>query len=145
MVITGARGWTDTGCIRRRLQRLAAHAPVTIIHGNARGADQQAGHVARELGFEVIAVKAPWEVTPDTPHWAIRHTATGIAYDVRAGDIRNGWMLDMEPDLVIAFHDAIDEPGGTHNCVRDARKRGLAVDVVSHEGSQYTPGTPALF
>lgn len=93
VLITGSRNWTDREVIKYHLADLPADT--TVIHGAARGADQLADSVARELGFEVIAVPADW-------------TLHGRA----AGPIRNQRMLEHNPDLVIAFplrHGAYDE------------------------------------
>jgi hypothetical protein len=47
-----------------------------------------------------------------------------------AGPIRNGLMLDiLKPDLVVAF------PGnrGTADCIRQAERRGITVQLVNPE------------
>ena len=46
-----------------------------------------------------------------------------------AGPIRNGWMLKMEPDLVLAFHNDIRQSKGTANMVSIARKKGIEVKI----------------
>lgn len=147
VVITGDRKWTDEDLVRERLSRLPADT--TLIVGKARGADTIAERVGRDLGFTIVEEPADWTVTPDTPGWAIRYH-NGKPYDLRAGAERNDRMLahlDGEPDaLVIAFHDDLDAgSSGTKDCVSKARRRHLAVDLVTHEGASFTPGTPALF
>lgn len=54
------------------------------------------------------------------------------AFGAAAGPVRNRWMLDLEPDLVIAF------PGGkgTKNMIEQAKKRGVPVMVISEEMDQ---------
>jgi hypothetical protein len=44
-------------------------------------------------------------------------------------------MLDTKPDLVIAFHEDIESSKGTKDCIKEARRRGIAVDVVSKPGA----------
>ena len=39
-------------------------------------------------------------------------------------NVRNKKMLDMNPDLVIAFHDDIENSKGTKDCIKEAEKRG---------------------
>jgi len=82
-----------------------------LIHGGARGADKMADEIGRELGFIVVEVPADWD-----------------KYGRSAGAIRNREMLDMKPDLVIAFPTA--ESRGTWNCVNEARRRGIKVKIV---------------
>ena len=89
----------------------------TIIHGAAKGADRIAGEIAVGLGFnEVIAVPANW----DKHHRA-------------AGPIRNQVMLDMKPDLVLAFHDDPNLGKGTADMVSRARRAGVEVQVFIKE------------
>lgn len=147
VVVTGDRLWTDEDLIRERLSRLPAGT--TLIVGKARGADTLAEKVGRELGLTIVEEPPHWQVTEDTPGWAIRYHK-GRAYDLRAGAERNRRMLDhldgKVDALVIAFHDDLEEGSrGTKDCVTEARRRHLAVDLVTHAGSSFTPGVPALF
>ena len=143
VVVTGARDWGDEDLIREALAKL--EPPVTLIHGDCRGADRLAGKIGEQLGFEVIAVPASWQVTDDTPRWAIRHYRDR-AYDVRAGGLRNTTLLDMGPELVLAFHDdpgPVGGPGGTRDCMDKTLKRGIALAHTSHaNGTLYYPGRP---
>jgi len=80
--------------------------PTVVLQGGAPGIDS----AARDwCGHQVVAcaqVDAPWK-------------ALGKA----AGPVRNGWMLDLRPDVVIAF------PGndGTADMVKQAAARGVTV------------------
>jgi len=38
-------------------------------------------------------------------------------------------MLDEKPDLVIAFHPNLAESKGTKDCVNEAKRRGIPVEV----------------
>ena len=80
----------------------------TIIHGAARGADTLAGIIAASIGCKVIAVPAEWDV-----------------YGKKAGILRNQKMLEMHPDLVLAFHDDIDNSKGTKDMVNRASRAGV--------------------
>lgn len=77
-----------------------------IIVGDARGLDR----IVRDYcGYDLShpnVVVARWE-----------------SYGKIAGHVRNRQMLELLPDLVIAF------PGGkgTRNCVRQAKDRGIEV------------------
>src|SRR6188508_2429115 len=110
VLVCGDRNWTDIWAIYDVLHRLDRGS--TIIHGAARGADTMAGTIAKKLGFTIISVPAQWE----------KH---GRA----AGPIRNKKMLDLNPDLVLAFHKDIENSKGTKNMVEIARKKGVEVII----------------
>lgn len=84
---------------------------VTIIHGDATGADTLGGLAAQWFGWKCEVYPADWE-----------------KHGKAAGPIRNKQMLDEgKPDLVVAF------PGGkgTANMVKQAREAGVEVYEVS--------------
>lgn len=113
ILVCGDRHWRDGSVIQFRLEQL--DRDVTILHGGARGADRIASNIAKALGLHVQEVPAAW-------------AAKGRA----AGPIRNRKMLDLEPDLVIAFHADLDGGSkGTKDCVREARRRGIPVEVIT--------------
>ena len=105
ILVCGGRDYTNDAHIYLVLEAFA-DAPVTVVHGAARGADRLAGIAARSLGLTVEAHPADWD----------RHGR-------RAGFLRNIAMLDSGVDLVLAFGGA----RGTDHTVREARKRGLPV------------------
>lgn len=110
--ITGDRNWTDRSVIEKALRVVmteTGHAPV-VVHGAARGADSLSGEVAEELGCTVEVYPADW-----------------LKYGKAAGPIRNKQMLDTGPDVVLAFHDDLENSKGTRHCVTEAEKRGLEV------------------
>ena len=111
VLICGDREWEDYWAIYDVISRLDRSS--IIIHGAARGADTIAGTIAKKLGFkEVVAVPAEWKV-----------------YGKAAGPIRNKKMLELEPDLVIAFHNNIENSKGTKNMKEIAEKKGVEVQV----------------
>jgi YspA, cpYpsA-related SLOG family len=112
VLVCGSRSWTNGRAIRHRLRELPSGS--TIVSGGARGADQIAATVARSLGFEVVELQANWR--PDG------------RYNPRAGFERNSAMLDLRPDLVLAFWDG--ESTGTADTLEKARRRGIATEVV---------------
>lgn len=116
VVITGSRSWTDYRTIRRRLQRLPGDT--LIIHGAARGADSLAQKAAEYHMLRTEVYPADWE-----------------RYGKRAGYIRNAFMLDQKPDLVLAFWDG--ESKGTLHTMKEAQRRGIPVEVIRD------PGDPA--
>lgn len=113
ILVCGDRNWKNPWIIYDVLSRLDKEA--IIIHGNAKGADIIAGTFARTLGFkDVMVFPAEWD-----------------KYGRSAGPIRNRQMLDQKPDLVIAFHNDLENSKGTKDCVTEAEKRGIEVEVIS--------------
>ena len=110
IVCTGSRGWTDKATIDRRFRALPQSGGTHIIVGEARGADQLVALEALRRGFTLTVVEADWE-----------------QYGKRAGPKRNRAMLDMEPDLVLAFWR--DKSPGTWDTIREAARRGLALEI----------------
>ena len=78
-----------------------------------------AGHVAKKYGLTVVEHPADWQ-----------------RYGKRAGMVRNGELLDTEPDLVIGFW--LDESRGTGHCLKLADAMGIPLEV--HR--RFTPPSP---
>jgi hypothetical protein len=119
VVITGSRDWTDYARIHSALR---SAGECTVVHGGCRGADLLADRAARSLGYCVIGKGADWN-----------------AHGRAAGPIRNREMLDMNPDMVIYFHDDLAASKGTRDCVAQARRRGLGIYTTSPSG-ELIPG-----
>lgn len=88
-----------------------------IIHGAATGADSIADRHARRLGLEVQPFPANWE-----------------EFGKAAGSLRNKYMLEQEPDLVIAFVRDPNNSPGTANMVLQALCAGVKVEVHTYDG-----------
>lgn len=114
VVAGGSRGWRDAAAIRDRLQLLPPGTEVVV--GGAPGADKLIEVAADSLGHSVLVVPARWR------------KADGST-DGSAGHRRNALMLDMNPDLVLAFWDG--ESPGTRGLIKEAQRRGIANEVVS--------------
>lgn len=108
MLVCGSRNWQDAALIRARLRALPRGT--IVLHGGARGADQIAATAANSLGLQVQEFPADWQKLGRS-----------------AGFRRNIAMLEEKPDLVIAFWR--DRSTGTGHTVREARKRGIPVEV----------------
>jgi len=112
VLICGSRNWLDKRIIHRRMLSLPKRT--TIIEGGARGADTIARQIAEKLGYAVEEYPANWEL-----------------YGKAAGVLRNQQMLDEgKPELVIAFHEDIENSRGTGDMVRRARKHRIMVEVI---------------
>lgn len=111
VLVCGSRSFVEVKPIATRLQQLPPDA--VIFHGGARGADTVVGMIAAELGFTVEPpYRADWQT-----------------HGKRAGFVRNLEMLDTDPDLVLAFWDG--ESRGTRHTIKEAKRRGIPVDVVA--------------
>lgn len=82
-----------------------------LIHGDADGADSIAKKIAIENNITEHSYPAEWN-----------------KYGRRAGPIRNIQMLEMKPDLVLAFFDKVISKGTNHT-VTEAKKRGIPVKI----------------
>jgi hypothetical protein len=116
VLVCGDRNWADVEEIRWFLQFLLFEfkpEEITIVEGGCRGADRISGGIARSMGMRVFTENADWK-----------------KYGKVAGPIRNQLMLDKyKPDLVVAFHDHIEESKGTKDMVNRARTQGFEVKI----------------
>jgi hypothetical protein len=110
VLICGSRDWDNHEHIERVVADLAAVNPRTIIiQGGAPGADSAAKRAAKDNRLHCAEVSALWD------------------NGRRAGPERNRAMLDLEPDLVIAFQQ--NKSPGTQNTIDEARRRGITTWV----------------
>lgn len=112
ILVCGDRNWTDFNSIHRRL--CSFPEGTVLLHGDCRGADRIAADIGYMLKFVVFAFPADWN-----------------RYGNAAGPIRNRKMLDEKPDIVIAFHSNLQESRGTKDCVTEASRRGIAIEVIT--------------
>ncbi len=95
------------------LDKMFLGEDLRIIVGRARGVDTWAEQAADEHLIHTIIEEAQWRV--------------GSFYNPKAGFERNIRMLDLKPDLVIAFWDGYS--GGTKHTIDEAEKRGIEVEL----------------
>jgi len=113
ILICGDRNWTNKELIRHVLNSMKDIE--AVIEGECRGADILGKQVAEEMGIFVVKFPADW-----------------LQYGKSAGPIRNQQMLNEgQPTKVIAFHNNINESKGTKDMLKRAKKRGIAVLLVS--------------
>lgn len=113
ILITGSRFWGDVHTIRRAiLEHIGDLDPreVTIVHGNAAGADSLAAYVAECFVANEEAHPADWRTR-----------------DKAAGPIRNQKMVDLGADVCLAFPE--EGSRGTWDCVKRAKEAGIPVHV----------------
>lgn len=113
VVVCGSRDFANPFVMALAIDARIAALPAgtTVIHGDARGADRIAAEAAARHGHTVRAMLADWD----------RHGR-------RAGIVRNLAMLDLRPDLVVAFWDGSSR--GTAHTISVARQRGLPLEVI---------------
>ena len=113
VLICGDRNWSDYKTIEEEMKELPKDS--VIIHGCARGADTLTGIIAKKLGFKVLEFPADWK-----------------RYGKIAAPIRNRQMIvEGKPDKVLAFHNNISESKGTANMIKQAKKFGIPVTLIS--------------
>lgn len=112
VLICGDRNWNNFKLIEDFI--LTLPKDTTIIEGNCRGADKISGFLARKHGLKVITVPAEWTL-----------------YGKRAGPIRNKEMINMfNPDLVVAFHNHIEDSKGTKNMMEQTIKAKIKFKLI---------------
>ena len=114
VLVTGSRSWVKSGVIAGRIVMLPPGTEV--IHGGALGADRIAGFYARAYGCTESVYLPAWRNVRDGPEPLER----------------NDFMLELQPDLVLAFWDG--ESRGTAYTIREARKRGIPVEALGLDG-----------
>ena len=113
VLVCGDRHWGDLFFIKLTLISLK---PSVVIEGEARGADTLGRLAAEQLGIQVEKFPAEW-----------------LRYGKSAGVIRNQRMIDEgKPDLVVGFHDRIEESKGTKDMLQRSEKRGIKTLLLSH-------------
>lgn len=115
VLICGDRNWTDRKTIEDYIKTLPKGTQ--IIEGECRGVDIIAREIAQKYGLEVYEFPADW-------------SRLGKA----AGPIRNKAMIKYgKPDIVIAFHNNIEQSKGTKNMLKCAKKHGIPTRVISSQ------------
>ncbi len=115
ILVCGDRVWADEKKMQEVFDDLEYdHKDITIIEGEARGADLMARKLGEKMGWDIEAYPANW-----------------IKYKKAAGPIRNTKMLKLNIDLVIAFHSDIENSKGTKHCITEAKRRGIPVTLIS--------------
>jgi hypothetical protein len=116
VLVCGSRHFNDHKFMKDVLQKeFYSDDTVTLIHGDAKGADRLSEEVLKGYfhgGFEVLRFPADWDT-----------------YGKSAGPIRNTKMLkEGKPDMVIAF--MAKDSRGTKNMVDQAESAGIPVRII---------------
>lgn len=113
ILVSGSRNWADGSAenyrvLRDRLGQQDVLSAI-VIHGNAKGADRMAEAVCEANNVHTAKMEPRWK-----------------GFGKQAGALRNLAMLDLEPDLVIAFTTGTP---GTQITIEEARRRGIPVEI----------------
>lgn len=115
LMVTGSRTWDLVPIINKHLYWFTkGQSEVTLLEGGAEGADK----IARRY-----AVKQGWEVITFLPHYDLHGKS--------ATHIRNQLMVDMLPDLVLAYSRS--RSSGTYSTIEKAFKARLLVRTFYYE------------
>lgn len=108
VLVTGSRDWDDADTIESAILSFTYKygRANTIIHGGASGADKISGSIALALGYGERVYRADWN-----------------KYGKRAGYIRNKQMVDLRPDICLAF--IRNNSRGATMCARLAEDAGI--------------------
>ena len=117
VLVCGGRGYDDMPAMLKVLDKIHGATPIAlIIHGAADGADMMAEAWARLRQIPYLGVPAQWK-----------------KYNKAAGPIRNKYMLQFSPGLVVAFPGGV----GTADMVRLARTHKIPVVKAPTEEASY--------
>ena len=111
VLVCGGRDFSNRVLLWDRLDGLHREHPFScLIHGDYRGADRLADEWALTHGVQPVRCPANWQ-----------------KYGVSAGPIRNEHMLELKPDIVVAF------PGGsgTNNLLNVAGRSGVKIVLIA--------------
>ncbi|MEZ5943915.1 MAG: DUF2493 domain-containing protein [Planctomycetaceae bacterium] len=107
VLVTGGRKFDDIQLLETTLEDVHESEAISVlIHGAANGADTLAGEWASRHGIKVVACPADWK-----------------RYGRAAGPVRSREMLELSPDLLVAF------PGGngTADMISAAKKKCISI------------------
>lgn len=134
LLVTGSRKWTDRRVILDALTMVRDAwfcDGVTLVHGDARGADRIAADIAAQWGgsaWQLEAHPADWSApcrTECKPHHRRAKFLGAPKVCPAAGLYRNADMVALGADLCLAF--ILDESPGATKCARLARAAGITV------------------
>lgn len=121
VLVTGSRNWEDRATMRKAMAEVAREFTghmVTLVHGDAPGADTMAAELAVRMGFWVEAHPARWNL-----------------FGRAAGPRRNQEMVDLGADVCLAFPHP--DSRGTYDCMNRADKAGIEVRVFHPRNTNY--------
>jgi len=112
ILVTGSRDWPYPEIVWQELNKfLADEGYLTVVHGDADGADSYAKIWVARTSFNRLGVRDE------------RHPADWAKHGKAAGPIRNQEMVDLGADLCLAF--SLNRSRGTADCLNRAAAAGI--------------------
>lgn len=118
VLVSGDRNWANYDAVENAFSEVEKQygSNIELMHGNCYGLDMMASAEAHLRKWKVFSRPADWS-----------------KYGKRAGPIRNGAMLtEHQPELLIVFHDDIENSKGTKNMLTQARSRQRSAGYPNH-------------
>lgn len=117
LLVTGSRSCQNEGRIRKILLSVFKKKGenVTLVSGNARGADRICEKIAEEFGWTIEKHPADWE-----------------KYGKSAGFVRNREMVLSKPDLALAFFPGSTPTKGTQLTIDLCEKHQVPLRKFPH-------------
>lgn len=117
--VTGGRTYRDYYAVQKALAKVSGRFDITVVHGDARGADAWARLWCERTGTPQRPYPADWDADPH-----------------HAGTARNQQMVDEAGiQLLLAF------PGGsgTNDMIQRCHQAGIPVKVIKERASDDRP------
>ena len=108
VLICGGRDFADKHLFAKYIDILN---PEKVISGGANGADTLASLYSKSRKIKCVVVPADWET-----------------HGKSAGYVRNQEMIDMKPDLVVAFWDGMSR--GTKDTISRATRKKIHTMII---------------
>ena len=126
IVVTGDRHWDNAETVVDAFEQMVNDygvdpTDIILIHGAARGLDNQAAEIGELLGMDVRPYPPHWSHTDECPAECKQMVGRP------AGVIRNQKMLTDNSDieLALSFHTDLESSKGTGDMCRRVDKAGI--------------------
>lgn len=128
--IFGGRDFNDYELLKQKCDEILKDIQdnITIISGNASGADSLGERYAKEKGYNVELHPAKWNDLETIP-CKIKYNKYGKAYNCLAGMNRNKDMANIA-DIGIAFWDG--KSSGTANSIKLCKSKGIRLEIIRY-------------
>lgn len=117
LIVCGSRSWTHAPTIHAKLNQLLIKGrKITLVHGDAQGADKIAKQWGENVGGRYVTVE------PHPPNYLFGEKA-------QAPLVRNEEMAKAGADLCLAFWDG--QSRGTAHMIAQAVRHRIPVEIVA--------------
>ena len=114
VIIAGSRSFDDYELLKSKMDKLLQNkTDITVVCGEARGADSLGRQYAEERGFPILSFPADWK-----------------SLGKKAGYIRNEQMAH-NADALVVFWDG--QSRGTKNMIEIASRLGLQIRIIRYQ------------